>query len=114
LILLFRIAFLVCFTAVTVLAFLPDYSGLPPVVNISDLLNHTAAFTMLSFLYLMSFNHARMTMALVLGAYAISIEAIQYFLPTRYASFEDILADILGIILGIMVSKTAHLWKRKV
>lgn len=110
--LLFRTAFFLTLCIVTVLALIPDYSQLPPVVNISDLLNHTAAFTVLSFLYLNSFKHAYRVMLSFLGAYAIAIEAVQSLLPTRYASIEDIMADLLGIMLGIMVSKTAH--RRKI
>jgi len=42
-------------------------------------------------------------MTAILLAYAAMIEIIQYFLPTRYASWSDIAADAAGLVLGYFI-----------
>ena len=99
--LLFRAAFYAAFVTISCLAVIPDYNGLPPIVTLSDLLNHAAAFFVL---YLLlrgahpSLNRQKSTLLLI--AYAIMIEVVQAFLPTRDASLGDIGADMAGILLA--------------
>ncbi len=98
---LFRLAFFSALAAITTLAFLPDYSALPPVVSYSDLANHAAAFVVLYLLYALSYPHTARRIFMSLFIYGIFIEAVQAFLPTRFASAEDILADSAGLLLGM-------------
>lgn len=91
--------------AISVLAVLPDYNSLPPLVSISDLLNHFVAFVALTLLYTLSYAHTRERIAFSLVLYAITIEVVQVFLPTRFASLSDILADSLGILLVLILIK---------
>jgi VanZ family protein len=102
-----RILFFSALLAITVLAFLPDYSHLPQIVSLSDLVNHTAAFTVLFILYRLSYGHATVQIVLLLIGYGLFIEAVQSFLPTRSASLTDIVADGVGIILGYMTLKVS-------
>ncbi len=103
--LLLRTAFFASLAAITVLAFLPDYSALPPVVSYSDLANHTAAFILLSLLYFFSYPHSQKLIFATLLSYGVFIEAVQALLPTRYASLEDIAADAAGLIIGMVIAK---------
>lgn len=108
--LLCRAAFFAALLSITVLAFLPDYSALPEVVSYSDLANHAAAFAVLAVLYALSYHHTPGRIVLALLSYGIFIEAVQALLPTRYASVEDIAADMVGVVLGV---GTIELLKRK-
>jgi VanZ family protein len=99
---LFQIVFYIALSAVSVLAVLPDYDALPPIVSFSDLLNHAVAFFVLYLLLRCS--HPRLTRKnalLLLFAYALLIEAVQYFLPTRFAALSDVAADGAGLLAAL-------------
>lgn len=99
--LLYRLLFLAALLSISTLAFLPDYNALPPIVSVSDLLNHAAAFIFLSVLYTLAYPHSFQRIALTLLGYGLLIELVQAFLPTRFASIEDVVADAAGVIAGI-------------
>lgn len=101
----FRTLFFSALVSISILAVLPDYNALPPLASLSDLLNHAAAFTLLTLLYGLSYQHPPKQIAGSLIAYGVMIEMVQAFLPTRYASVEDILADSVGILLGLSITK---------
>lgn len=103
--LFFRFSFFIAVTAISILAFLPDYSALPPIVSLSDLLNHAVAFTILSLLYALAYSHSLKRIFLTLIGYGIFIETVQAFLPTRFASIEDVVADGVGLIVGMILLK---------
>jgi VanZ family protein len=73
----------------------------PVIEQVSDKVNHVFAFVVLSALADRSFPEGRFGVVKALGllAFGVSIEAIQYFLPHRDASFGDVLADGAGIVL---------------
>lgn len=104
-ILLFRIAFFTALAGITTLAFLPNYSALPPIVSVSDLANHAVAFFTLFCLYRVSYSHSMRRIVTLLVTYAFCIEIIQAFLPTRYFSLADIVADTTGMIVAIFFLK---------
>ena len=110
--LFFRFSFFTALTAITALAFLPDYSGLPPIVCVSDLMNHALAFMVLYLLYTLSFCHSVKQKLGIFFLYAVAIEAVQYLLPTRCASFEDIAADSVGILVAYFISVNLPLFRR--
>lgn len=64
-----------------------------------DKVNHAAAF---SALFIVGYPAYRRVFILWAGlvAYGIFIEVLQSFLPFRFASAEDVAADIAGIALG--------------
>lgn len=102
--LLFKSLFYIALSAITILAFLPNYDALPPLVNISDLLNHAVAFAVLFILLKMAYPKLLLNYALgFLLTYALWIEAVQYFLPTRFASWSDVLADSVGMTIGYLL-----------
>lgn len=102
---LYRLFFLGALLSISILAFLPDYNALPPLVSVSDLLNHAAAFALLAILYTLAYSHPFQRIALTLIGYGILIELVQAFLPTRFASLEDVVADSVGLLAGILVVK---------
>ncbi|MGZ5209018.1 MAG: VanZ family protein [Sulfuricurvum sp.] len=102
----FRFSFFIALIAISILAFLPNYSALPSIVSISDLINHAVAFTVLSVLYSLSYPYYSLKQTLLtLIGYGIFIEIVQAFLSTRYASIEDVLADSVGLIIGLVLLK---------
>jgi len=103
--LLYRTAFFASLSAVTTLGFLPDYDTLPAIVSMSDLANHAAAFAVLYLLYALSYLHSAKRIVLTLLLYAVFIETVQGFLPTRSASLEDIAADATGMMIGMVMAK---------
>ncbi|MDD2781125.1 VanZ family protein [Sulfuricurvum sp.] len=112
----FRTLFFSALISISVLAFLPDYNDLPRIVSLSDLLNHAVAFSVLSILYTFAYSHTPKRITLTLIAYGVLIEVVQAFLPTRYPSFEDIIADSVGIFLGLALRnliKSSTLFKPK-
>lgn len=64
-----------------------------------DKINHAAAFAVL---FVAGYKAYRRVFTLWAGliAYGVFIEAVQSFLPFRFASAEDVVADIAGIALG--------------
>ncbi|MGA9045877.1 VanZ family protein [Sulfuricurvum sp.] len=99
--LFYRLLFLGALLSISILALLPNYNALPPIVSVSDLLNHAAAFVLLSFLYTLAYSHSFRRIALTLIGYGLLIELVQAFLPTRFASIEDVIADSVGILAGL-------------
>ena len=101
---LFKLLLYVALIAITTLAFLPDYDALPPIVSFSDLLNHTVAFfTLYLLMYLAHPKLQAIHIATLLLIYGIFIEFVQYFLPTRFASWSDVAADSVGLVLGFII-----------
>lgn len=87
------------------------YMALTPVPDllqqsVNDKLGHALAFVLLSFL-----SHAswpKQTFGwrhgLPLLTYGIALECLQYFVPGRYFSFLDMLADAAGIAAYLLLS----------
>ncbi len=76
---------------------------MPAVASIWDKANHFVAFLVLS--ALLDFSQPRWPFGgvkiLLLLAYGLAIELVQYFLPLRYFSLADLLADAVGIVVYI-------------
>jgi VanZ family protein len=76
-----------------------------------DKLNHLSAFVALtvaaSFSAKASLRHALLS-AIALLAYGGLIEIVQTFLPPREGDWADLLADALGIALGMAVASLAR------
>jgi len=112
--LLFKFLLYTTLGAITTLAFLPNYDVLPPLVSFSDLLNHAVAFIVLFILLKMAYPKLSLKYSVAfLLAYALWIEAVQYFLPTRFASWSDVLADSVGILIGYAFYKLFYYFNTK-
>ena len=94
-----RFALVAAVAAVTWLA--TTDRALPELASVSDKLNHVFAFLVLGLLADRSFPQTRFGLPKIaaLVAYGAAIEALQYFLPHREASFPDLVADAAGVAL---------------
>lgn len=100
----FRILYPIALLTIFILAVVPNYDYLPPVFSLSDKLNHLAAFFVLAGLaYGSRYNHPYRLQLYSLVGYAVVIEIIQYFLPTRFFSLSDVVADLLGVGLFLFI-----------
>ena len=108
---LFRVLFLTSLLIISYLAFLPNYDNLPEVASFSDILNHTLAFFVLYILLDFSQITTKVYKKILFFLfYAIFIEVVQYFLPTRCADFYDIVADTSGVFLAYYSMKLAKIY----
>jgi VanZ family protein len=75
-----------------------------------DKLNHALAFSALALSGRFGFPGPRwraLAIALGLLAFGILIEAVQSFLPTRSAELDDVIADVVGIGIGLLAAAVA-------
>lgn len=79
--------------------------------SVNDKLGHTLAFLLLALLAHASWSHRHFDwrLALPLLGYGVAIECIQYFVPNRFFSLLDILADAGGIgLYWLLLPLLAH------
>lgn len=92
------------------------YSGLrpepvPQVFDQQDKLHHMLGFAALTFTLRLAFSQWRVVWVIVTSlCAALLIEMAQSFLPNRWASLGDMLANTLGVLLGWGCSHLAYLW----
>lgn len=97
-----RVAVVVCFIAITWLALLTrDFQSFHAG---GDKLNHFMAFFTLALGLRCFWSRRNGLVFLLLLGYGVLIEIAQYFIPGRYASVRDVLADVVGIGAGLAVA----------
>lgn len=75
----------------------------------ADKWHHLLAYIVLSLYFaqlLPPTRGARAALGTVLLTYGIGIEGLQSLLPHRSAEWADVLADLLGIVIGLMLAST--------
>jgi VanZ family protein len=94
-------------TALAVIEYLATTTHNIPVIEHSwDKLNHAVAFSVLYLLLLKSFNRWQTpTKVGILIALALQIEITQYFIAGRCFSLSDIIADGIGVIVGMSLQQ---------
>jgi VanZ family protein len=77
----------------------------PLLTSVNDKVGHIVAFLYLAFLLDFSFpdSHFDKLKVILLLAYGLLIEVIQYFLPYRTFSFLDLVADGVGVTLYFLL-----------
>ena len=87
----------------TCMAFTPISHAITP--SMSDKRLHLLAFVYLSVALWWAYPRwgASYFAAATLVAYGVCIEAIQVFIPNRFASLSDLLADCIGVGIGLGV-----------
>ena len=100
---LYRILFCIAISIITYLA--TTEQSYPVISNFNDKFSHVFAFLVLAFLADFSFpeysyNYYKIT---ALFGYGVLIEIIQYFIPNRQFSFYDMLADLIGLMLYMLL-----------
>lgn len=81
-------------------------------VTLNDKLLHAGGF-LFFMLWFGGIYHARRLpyVVVALSAYGLLIELLQSFTPTRQAEFLDLIADVLGVLLGWAVTAAgASVW----
>ena len=96
---LWRLALVICLSAVLILALLPDPD--PRLSTGWDKSNHLLAFGVSAFLGCFALRGRWRVVAPGLLGYGVLIEVLQGLTGYRYAEWADLLADGLGIGLGI-------------
>jgi VanZ family protein len=71
-----------------------------------DKARHLLAFAALAWVAAQGWGRARQAaIAMALLAYGVFIELVQSQVPGRHASTSDVLADALGIVLGLLAAR---------
>lgn len=96
---LWRLACWVCMLAVLVLALMPAVPHMP--TTGWDKSNHVLAFAVLFVLANRAYSSRAGAVLLSLLAFGALIEVLQSFTPDHVADWQDILADGVGLLLGL-------------
>ena len=105
-----KVIFWLLFLAVILGAVMPQ-SNSPQLFALADKVVHTVAFLVLTLVGLRAYPSKVLVMVVVLIALGGLIEILQGYTSTRSQEWEDFLADILGVGLGILLAK--QLWPEK-
>jgi VanZ family protein len=95
--------FACCIVIIAALAIIPQ-SELPDALDFWDKAQHMLAFSVLAITGSLAFPKKLKTIYVGLISYGACIEVVQkYFTATHTGSLRDLLADCLGIALGIVI-----------
>ena len=100
----FKLSFFICIVAIEYLA--TTSLEIKPLENTWDKANHFMAF--MTLYVTLSLGYPKLEVVkkvLILLVFGIQIECVQYFLPNREFSLLDVVADGVGIIMGMIVAK---------
>ena len=96
----FKIAFFFALVAIEYLA--TTTREIEIVSNMWDKSNHFIAFFTLYILLSLSYKNMKLTIKVFyLMLFAIQIELVQHFIEGRFFSLMDVVADAIGIVIGI-------------
>jgi VanZ family protein len=97
-----KIAFWLALIAIYIAAIVPQNIA-PHVGTLSDKLIHSLAFSFLAFLLQLAYRVNILKTIFFLLLYGLFIEASQYFTSSRSSEVLDVVADIVGIVMGILL-----------
>lgn len=98
-----RIAFAVALAAVLVVSLLPP-SSLPPVHTGWDKADHALAWLALGLLGMLAWPKRKAVVLAGLVAYGGAVELLQGMTGWRQPEWADLLADVLGLAVAVLVS----------
>lgn len=75
----------------------------PKLGSLSDKSTHFIAFAVLTLLFRFSYAVTWFKTYLILCIYAVFIEVSQFFTPNRCAEVLDVIADLIGIGIGLLL-----------
>ena len=103
-IILFKISFFITFGVIEYLALTPQH--IKVIEGFWDKQNHFIAFFVLTLLLGLAYSQLtaikKFGLLLLMG---FQIETMQYFIPGRFFSLLDVVADSIGIVMGMVVLK---------
>lgn len=101
-IILFKISFFITFGVIEYLALTPQH--IEVIEGFWDKQNHFIAFFVLALLLGLAYSQLtaikKFGLLLLMG---FQIETMQYFIPGRFFSLLDVVADSIGILMGMVV-----------
>lgn len=101
----YKMSLWICIIVIEFLALIPK--GIKLVdnkFNASGAIEHIFAFIVLYILLQLAYTRFSMTKKiLLLFIFAIQLEAIQYFVPSRSVNFWDLVADMFGVMIIILL-----------
>ena len=98
----FRVLFLICILSIEFLA--TTTIEIKAIENSWDKFNHLFAFFVLYILLSLAFRKMGITFKFItLLVFGMQIEIVQHFIEGRYFSLLDVIADGVGILLGVML-----------
>ena len=101
----YKISLWICLVSIEFLALMPN--GIKLVTskfNASGAIEHMLAFVVLYILLHLAYRKSGVIQKVAwLLIFAIQLEIIQYFVPTRTVNVWDIVADMLGVVLIVIV-----------
>lgn len=103
---LVRIAFWLAALSILVLSLLPPGTPLPSTGW--DKSNHVLGFAILGFLGGLGYRRREPGVAAGLFAFGVLIEALQGLSGYRFAEWGDLLADAIGIAVGVLATLAVH------
>ena len=104
---LYKIAFYINFFVIEYLALTPQH--IEVLEGLWDKQNHFAAFFVLYILVSFAYeNLSTFTKIGILVFIGFQIEVTQYFIPGRFFSLMDIVADSVGIAMGVAVYRLCN------
>lgn len=99
---IFKIMFFLCVVVILYLA--TTTQEIKPLEHTWDKANHFIAFITLYILLSLAYQSLNIKIkALILIGYGIFIEIVQYFIPGRDFSGLDVVADSIGIVIGVIL-----------
>lgn len=106
---LFKTSFFVTFGVIEYLALTPQHIEL--VEGFWDKQNHFIAFFVLYILLSLAYKYFSVQKKIALLVFVgVQIEVMQYFIPGRFFSTLDIVADSIGIAIGFVIHR--YIFKR--
>jgi len=101
---------LILYIVVMMIGFLITVPGNLDIINNNDKLIHFAEFFVLSILALKTFQLFKFKQHYILGVlfclvFVVLSESLQSLIPSRNFSYYDMIADLLGIVVGVGVFK---------
>ena len=112
----FRLVFALAILVITWLTLTPSPGAV--VTSVNDKLAHLVEFLVLAFLAHGSWPDYAFDWKFIspLAAFGLTLELLQYFIPGRYFSVLDFIADLGGIVLYILliplVSRAMENWRK--
>lgn len=101
---MFKLLLLICLVSIEFLATTTMY--IEVVESFWDKGNHFVAFFVLYLLLTLSYqNLTLLVKVLLLISFGLQIEIVQHFIEGRYFSLLDVVADSVGIVIGVVVCR---------
>lgn len=101
-----KAAKVVFFVYIGIVLFMSCYNFGPEVQTGNDKINHAAAYFVFAVIFYFAWKSDNLFVITGCGmAFGVLVEVIQYFLPYRSAELGDLIADLVGVVLGLMVVK---------